>query len=113
MNQLFGLVACVIMVALALLVFGQRQPLTTPKTGEQPVASMARSSTHETTSSSAALDDLSSGERSLEQVRLEVEKHYLLTVLDRCRGNRTQAARISGVSRRTFYNLLQRHELER
>lgn len=53
-------------------------------------------------------DDIS----SLDDTLRETEKKYLIEMLDRCKGNRTQAARISGVSRRTFYNLLERHGLD-
>jgi two-component system response regulator AtoC len=49
---------------------------------------------------------------SLDEARRDAERRYLLWALERCGGNRTQAARISGVSRRTFYNLLQRHDLD-
>ncbi|MCK5795984.1 MAG: sigma-54-dependent Fis family transcriptional regulator [Deltaproteobacteria bacterium] len=58
-----------------------------------------------------ALDGAAS-QQSLGDARRETERLYLIQALKQCNGNRTQAARISGVSRRTFYNLLQRHNLD-
>lgn len=36
----------------------------------------------------------------------EVEKHHILTALERCRGNRTHAAKVLGISVRTLRNKL-------
>ena len=48
---------------------------------------------------------------SLELRRQEVEKEAILEALRRCGDNRTKAARILGVSRRTLYNKLEEHGL--
>ncbi|MBW2734299.1 MAG: sigma-54-dependent Fis family transcriptional regulator [Deltaproteobacteria bacterium] len=48
---------------------------------------------------------------SLDDARQHTERQYLERVLTRTAGNRTRAARLSGVSRRTFYNLLERHSI--
>jgi two-component system response regulator AtoC len=46
---------------------------------------------------------------SIDAQRREVERNALVTALQRARNNRTVAARILGVSRRTFYNRLQEY----
>jgi two-component system response regulator AtoC len=46
-------------------------------------------------------------DRTLEQQRREAEREAVVTALQRCHDNRTRAARILGVSRRTLYNKLQ------
>jgi DNA-binding NtrC family response regulator len=48
---------------------------------------------------------------TLDARRLSAERAALNEALDRCRGNRTQAARILGVSRRTLYYKLNEHGL--
>jgi two-component system response regulator AtoC len=48
---------------------------------------------------------------SLDARRHEVEREAILDALRRCGNNRTQAARVLGVSRRTFYNKLEEHGL--
>jgi two-component system response regulator AtoC len=48
---------------------------------------------------------------TLESQRLEVERRALEDALQRARGNRTLAARLLGVSRRTLYNKLEEHGL--
>jgi DNA-binding NtrC family response regulator len=39
----------------------------------------------------------------------EIERRYLVHVLSRVEGNRTRAAEILGVDRRTLYRMLERH----
>jgi two-component system response regulator AtoC len=46
---------------------------------------------------------------SLEARRRETEREAVLDALRRCGNNRTQAARVLGISRRTFYNKLEEH----
>jgi DNA-binding NtrC family response regulator len=48
---------------------------------------------------------------SLDARRHEVEREAILDALRRCGNNRTQAARVLGVSRRTFYNKLEENGL--
>jgi two-component system response regulator AtoC len=48
---------------------------------------------------------------SLDARKREVEREGILDALRRCGNNRTQAARILGVSRRTLYNKLEEHGL--
>ena len=48
----------------------------------------------------------------LDDRRRETERAALREALDRVQGNRTQAARILGVSRRTLYNMLEVHGLD-
>jgi two-component system response regulator AtoC len=48
---------------------------------------------------------------SLEARKRELEREAVLDSLRRCGDNRTQAARVLGVSRRTFYNKLEEHGL--
>jgi len=43
----------------------------------------------------------------------EIENVYARTILDRCDGNVTRAAKLAGVSRRTFYRLMERAGLVR
>ncbi|HEX4335924.1 MAG TPA: sigma-54 dependent transcriptional regulator [Polyangiaceae bacterium] len=50
-----------------------------------------------------------SAEGLLDRERREAEKRALVSALERSRGNRTEAARALGVSRRTLYNLLEDH----
>ncbi len=66
----------------------------------QPAAAMA------TTSSAPAV-----GEPTLEAQRKVTEKEALLQALGRAQDNRTLAARLLGISRRTLYNKLQEHGL--
>ena len=49
--------------------------------------------------------------RSLDEWRYNAEHEALVRTLKRCGNNRTQAARVLQVSRRTLYNKLQEHEL--
>jgi DNA-binding NtrC family response regulator len=42
----------------------------------------------------------------------EIERRYLVHVLGRVEGNRTRAAEILGIDRRTLYRMLERHGLE-
>jgi two-component system response regulator AtoC len=49
------------------------------------------------------------GGATLETRRREAERQALKEALDRVQGNRTRAARILGVSRRTLYNMLETH----
>jgi two-component system response regulator AtoC len=51
------------------------------------------------------------GDRSLDQWRYDAEHEALVRTLERCGNNRTQAARVLQVSRRTLYNKLQEHGL--
>ena len=50
--------------------------------------------------------------RTLEQMVQETIKEALVTTLQRCNNNRSQAARVLGISRRTLYNKLREHGLE-
>jgi DNA-binding NtrC family response regulator len=50
-------------------------------------------------------------DESLEAKRREAEKGALEQTLVRCQNNRTQAARVLGISRRTLYNKLEEHGL--
>jgi transcriptional regulator of acetoin/glycerol metabolism len=54
------------------------------------------------------LADLFAGMPSLE----EVERRYLLHVLDATGGNRSRAAEIIGISRRTIYRMAARFGIE-
>jgi two-component system, NtrC family, response regulator AtoC len=49
--------------------------------------------------------------QSLERSRQDAEKEAILEALRRCGDNRTKAARVLGVSRRTLYNKLEEHGL--
>ena len=51
------------------------------------------------------------GSGTLDERRRRAEGEALREALDRVRGNRTAAARILGVSRRTLYNMLADHGL--
>jgi transcriptional regulator of acetoin/glycerol metabolism len=42
----------------------------------------------------------------------EIERRYLVHVLGRVEGNRTRAAEILGIDRRTLYRMLERHGIE-
>ncbi|MCC6522423.1 MAG: sigma-54-dependent Fis family transcriptional regulator [Polyangiaceae bacterium] len=53
----------------------------------------------------------SGGERPLEQSRQAAEREAIHEALERARGNRTQAARMLGVSRRTLYNKLAEYQI--
>ena len=46
-----------------------------------------------------------------EAARSEAERVAVVEALERAGGNRTQAARLLGVSRRKLYNLLAAHEI--
>ena len=46
---------------------------------------------------------------SLDERRRELERGALVEALERARDNRTLAARLMGISRRTFYNRLREH----
>jgi len=48
---------------------------------------------------------------TLDERRRGTERQALREALDRVQGNRTMAARILGVSRRTLYNMLAEHGL--
>jgi DNA-binding NtrC family response regulator len=50
--------------------------------------------------------------RTLEQMVQETVKKALITTLQRCNNNRSQAARVLGISRRTLYNKLREHGLD-
>jgi len=50
--------------------------------------------------------------RTLEQMVQETVHEALVTTLKRCKNNRSQAARVLGISRRTLYNKLREHGLE-
>ncbi len=52
-----------------------------------------------------------STDRSLDQWRYDAEHEALVHTLEQCGNNRTQAARVLQVSRRTLYNKLQEHGL--
>jgi len=41
----------------------------------------------------------------------ELERRYLLFVLDVAAGNRTRAAEILGIDRRTLYRMVERYEI--
>jgi two-component system response regulator AtoC len=49
----------------------------------------------------------------LDAERKTAEKRALLRALEESGGNRTVAARLLGVSRRTLYNLLDEHGVDR
>lgn len=42
----------------------------------------------------------------------EVEQEHVLAILDHCHGNRTEAARVLGIDRKTLYRMLLRWEAE-
>jgi transcriptional regulator with GAF, ATPase, and Fis domain len=63
-------------------------------------------------SSSAVAGPTTGSAESLEARRRETEKDALLRALDRANNNRTRAARILEVSRRTLYNKLREHGIE-
>ena len=50
-------------------------------------------------------------DRPLDAQRRDAEKEALLHALSRAKDNRTLAARLLGVSRRTLYNKLREHAL--
>jgi DNA-binding NtrC family response regulator len=56
--------------------------------------------------------DSAAGEASLDESVREVERKAVRMALERARGNRTQAARLLGVSRRTLYNKLAEYAIE-
>jgi DNA-binding NtrC family response regulator len=43
----------------------------------------------------------------------ELEKELILQALDRARGNKSQAARLLGLTRRTLYSRMERHGLRK
>jgi two-component system response regulator AtoC len=49
--------------------------------------------------------------RTLESQRKEMERQALVDALERAGDNRTLAARLLGISRRTLYNKLEEHGL--
>ncbi len=49
---------------------------------------------------------------TLEEHRRRAEADAIVEALDKCRGNRSQAARLLGVSRRTLYNKLEEYDVE-
>jgi two-component system response regulator AtoC len=59
-----------------------------------------------------AVDPSQPGDHTLDGTRRDAERAALRNALERAGGNRTQAARILGVSRRTFYNKLAELGLE-
>lgn len=48
-----------------------------------------------------------------DRVIQEFEKQYLLRLMDRTRGNLTEAARIAAVNRTTLYRMMERNGLQR
>jgi DNA-binding NtrC family response regulator len=50
--------------------------------------------------------------RTLDELVHETVRQALITTLERCNNNRSQAARVLGISRRTLYNKLREHGLE-
>ena len=66
-------------------------------------------STQTTSTGAQAPSERPENGKALEQKRREAERKALLQALDRAHGNRTMAARMLGVSRRTLYNLLEAH----
>jgi two-component system response regulator AtoC len=48
----------------------------------------------------------------LDGKRKEAERHALLTALERCGNNRSMAARVLGIGRRTLYNKLREFEID-
>ena len=49
--------------------------------------------------------------KTLETWRAEAEREALTRTLERCGNNRTRAARVLGISRRTLYNKLEEYDL--
>jgi two-component system response regulator AtoC len=72
-------------------------------------SSPASFSTQTTSTESEAPPEPQDNVKALEQRRREAERKALLQALDRAQGNRTIAARMLGVCRRTLYNLLEAH----
>jgi two-component system response regulator AtoC len=62
--------------------------------------------------SSTTPADASAGDASLDMSRRGAEREAVRKALERAGGNRTQAARLLGVSRRTLYNKLAEHALD-
>ncbi|HEU5209563.1 MAG TPA: sigma-54 dependent transcriptional regulator [Longimicrobiales bacterium] len=48
-----------------------------------------------------------------EQVLSDFERSYLVSLVDRAKGNMSRAARLAGVDRTTLYRLVEKHSLER
>ncbi len=63
------------------------------------------------TPSSPAIGSTGGEGRTLESQRKEMERQALVDALERAGDNRTLAARLLGISRRTLYNKLEEHEL--
>jgi two-component system response regulator GlrR len=49
--------------------------------------------------------------KSLKEARDEYEKSYLIHLLEICKGNVSQAAKMAGKYRADFYDLLKKHNL--
>ena len=52
------------------------------------------------------------GAQTLDELVQQTIRQALVTTLERCKNNRSQAARVLGISRRTLYNKLREHGLE-
>ena len=72
--------------------------------GKAPLAAPA-------TATGAAPAASSTADPTLDASRLKAEKDAIVQALERAKDNRTLAARLLGVSRRTLYNKLREHSL--